>query len=146
MDPFFSAPPEQLGLGGLFVASFLAATLLPGGSEAAFLAFIANWPAQQTEALLLATLGNTLGGMSSYALARLLPEKSLHKLGERPLALARHWGAPILLLAWLPLIGDLLCVAAGWLRLPWLPSILWMALGKGVRYAVIAAGWQWLAG
>lgn len=133
------------GLGGLFLISFLAATLLPGGSEAAFLAFIASWPAQQNEALLAATLGNTLGGMSSYALARLLPEKTLQKLGERSLALTRRWGSAVLVLAWLPLVGDLLCVAAGWLRLRWLPCLLWMALGKGLRYFLIASGWQWLA-
>lgn len=136
----------EAALAGLFVTSFLAATLLPGGSEAAFLAFIANWPELGTAALLAATLGNTLGGMSSYALARLLPARALAKIGIRTLALARRWGAPVLILAWLPLIGDLLCVAAGWLRLPWLPSLLWMALGKGLRYALIVAGWQWLAG
>lgn len=136
----------EAALSGLFLTSFLAATLLPGGSEAAFLAFIATWPAQQTEALLAATIGNTLGGMSSYALARLLPEKSLQKLGGKTLALARRWGSPVLVLAWLPLIGDLLCVTAGWLRLPCLPSLLWMTLGKGLRYALMAAGWQWLAG
>ena len=110
-----------------------------------FLAFIATWPAQQTEALLAATVGNTLGGMSSYALARLLPEKSLQKLKGKTLALTQRWGSAVLVLAWLPLVGDLLCVAAGWLRLPWLPCLLWMALGKGLRYALIASGWQWLA-
>lgn len=143
MDAFLST---DTGLGGLFLISFLAATLLPGGSEAAFLAFIATWPAQQNAALVAATLGNTLGGMSSYALARLLPEKSLAKLGEKPLALTRRWGAAVLVLAWLPLIGDLLCVAAGWLRLPWLPCLLWMLLGKCLRYILIASGWQWLFG
>jgi membrane protein YqaA with SNARE-associated domain len=142
MNDFLTA---EAGLGGLFLASFLAATLLPGGSEAAFLAFVATWPARQTEALLAATLGNTLGGMSSYALAWLLPEKSLQKLGAKPLALTRRWGSMVLVLAWLPLVGDLLCVAAGWLRLPWLPCLLWMALGKGLRYLLIASGWQWLA-
>jgi len=136
----------ETALAGLFLGSFLAATLLPGGSEAAFLAFIASWPELKTEALIAATLGNTLGGMSSYALALLLPEKALLKLGEKPLRLAQRWGAPVLVLAWMPVIGDLLCVAAGWLRLPWLPSLLWMMLGKGLRYALMAAGWQWLAG
>jgi membrane protein YqaA with SNARE-associated domain len=130
-----------VALGSLFMVSFLAATLLPGGSEAAFIAFLAYWPAQYPEALLLATLGNTLGGMSSYVLARLLPEKTLQRLNEKYLALARRWGAPVLLLAWLPLIGDLLCVTAGWLRLPWAGSLLWMALGKGLRYAFITWGW-----
>lgn len=143
MNDFLSA---DAGLGGLFLVSFLAATLLPGGSEAAFVAFVATWPAQQNEALLVATLGNTLGGMSSYALARLLPEQSLQKLGGKTLALTRRWGSAVLVLAWLPLIGDLLCVAAGWLRLPWLPCLLWMALGKGLRYALIASGWQWVIG
>jgi len=143
MDALLSV---DAGLGGLFIACFLAATLLPGGSEAAFIAFVAAWPERQVEAVLLATLGNTLGGMSSYALARLLPERSLSRLGDRPLALARRWGSSVLVLAWLPLIGDLLCVAAGWLRLPWLPCMLWMALGKGLRYAFIAAGWRLLAG
>ncbi|MBY0340952.1 MAG: DedA family protein [Rhodocyclaceae bacterium] len=134
------------GLGGLFLVSFLAATLLPGGSEAAFIAFIATWPAQQDAALFAATVGNTLGGMSSYALARLLPAKPLQKLGLKSLVLTQRWGSAVLVLAWLPLVGDLLCVAAGWLRLRWLPCLLWMALGKGLRYVLIASGWQWLAG
>jgi membrane protein YqaA with SNARE-associated domain len=52
----------------------------------------------------------------------------------------RRYGAPMLLLAWTPIIGDALCAAAGWLRLAWLPCALWMALGKGARYAVVVAG------
>jgi membrane protein YqaA with SNARE-associated domain len=44
------------------------------------------------------------------------------------------------LLAWVPIIGDALCAAAGWLRLAWLPCTLWMAFGKGVRYALVVAG------
>lgn len=143
MDAFFSA---DTGLGGLFIASFLAATLIPGGSEAVFVAVLATWPSLEIQAIVVATLGNTLGGMSSYVIARLLPQDALKKLGDKPLALARRWGAPVLILAWVPLIGDLLCVAAGWLRLPWLPSLLWMAIGKGLRYGFIALGWRWLAG
>jgi membrane protein YqaA with SNARE-associated domain len=52
----------------------------------------------------------------------------------------RRHGAPALLLAWAPMVGDALCAAAGWLRLPWLPCAIWMALGKGARYLVVAAG------
>ncbi|MDR2212751.1 MAG: DedA family protein [Pseudomonadales bacterium] len=116
---------------------------MPGGSEAAFLAFIATWPDYRAEALLLATFGNTLGGMSSYLLARLLPEKATAKLGDKTLAFARRWGAPVLLLAWMPIVGDLLCVAAGWLRLSWWQSAVWMAIGKGLRYILLLAGWAW---
>lgn len=134
----FLASPEaaKLGLLGLFVASFLAATLLPGGSEVVLFALLKLHPEQAVPALVLATLGNTLGGMSTYGLARLLPEK---KLPEKSALVVRH-GAPILILAWAPIVGDALCAAAGWLRLPWLPCALWMALGKGLRYAVVLAG------
>ena len=49
-------------------------------------------------------------------------------------------GAPALLLAWAPLIGDALCVAAGWLRLSWLPCAAFMAVGKFARYWLVAQG------
>ena len=72
MDFSFTA---EAGLAGLFLASFLAATLLPGGSEAVLFAVIRLHPEQTLAALLLATLGNTLGGMSTYGMARLLPAR-----------------------------------------------------------------------
>jgi membrane protein YqaA with SNARE-associated domain len=62
------------------------------------------------------------------------------KIAPEKAALVRRRGAPILLLAWAPLIGDALCAAAGWLRLPALACTLWMALGKGARYLVVASG------
>lgn len=136
---WFSHPDmANAGLAGLFVASFLSATLLPGGSEAVLLAVVALHPDQALPALLLATLGNTLGGMTTYWMGRALPEKKVGS-GEtaRHIEQVRHWGSPALLLAWAPLIGDALCAAAGWLRLHWLPCLLWMALGKGARYAVL---------
>lgn len=132
--PAALAGPEA-GLLGLFLASFLAATLLPGGSEAFLFALLAAHPEQAKVALLLATAGNTLGGMTTYAMARLLPQKA----PAARLANARRWGAPVLLLAWAPVAGDALCAAAGWLRLPWAACALWMAVGKGVRYGLVAA-------
>jgi membrane protein YqaA with SNARE-associated domain len=123
-------------LAGLFLASFLSATLLPGGSEAVLFAVIKLHPEQMPAALLLATLGNTLGGMTTYAMGRLLPQ---HLAPEKS-ALARRRGPPILLLAWAPIIGDALCAAAGWLRLAPLPCALWMATGKAARYVLVAAG------
>lgn len=128
----FLATPEA-GLMGLFLAGFLAATVLPGGSEATFVALVLAHPDQSLAALLLATLGNTLGGMTTYALGRMLPQH----LAPENAALAKRWGAPVLVLAWAPLVGDALCAAAGWLRLPWLPCLLWMASGKGARYALL---------
>ena len=52
--------------------------------------------------------------------------------------MGRRYGSPVLLLAWAPVIGDALCVAAGWLRLHWLPVTLFMAVGKFARYWVVA--------
>ena len=126
---------EPIGLGVLFLSSFLAATLLPGGSELVFAGVLASGAATVWPALAVATLGNTLGGMSSYLVGWLIPER---KIGARTLVWVRRWGAPVLLLSWVPLIGDALCVAGGWLRLnPWWAA-LFMALGKFGRYCVIA--------
>lgn len=119
----------------LFSSSFLAATLLPGGSEAVLFGVLKLHPEQVLPALGVATLGNTLGGMSSYLIGRILPQKK----GLPGLPAMRKYGAAALLLSWVPLLGDPLCVAAGWLRLnPWL-SMLYIALGKFARYAAIAA-------
>lgn len=132
----------EAGLWGLFAASFLAATLLPGGSEMLLFALLKLHPEQLWPALWLATLGNTLGGMTSYACGRWLPR--WRKFEAAPgHARVRRWGSPILLLAWAPLIGDALCVAAGWLRLNWAACAAFMALGKLARYWLIAQGALW---
>ncbi len=125
---------ESITLGALFASSFLAATLLPGGSEAVLFAVLKMHPEQFWPALGVATLGNTLGGLSSYLLGRLIPQtKPLKGLDT-----VKRWGSPALLLSWVPLLGDPLCVAAGWLRInPW-RSITFIALGKLIRYWLIA--------
>jgi membrane protein YqaA with SNARE-associated domain len=127
-------PGAEASLAGLALASFLSATVLPGGSEAALLAVLATHPEQRDAALLLATAGNTAGGMVSYAMGRFIPRKEL----PGRLALVQAHGTPALLLSWVPLIGDALCIAAGWLRLPPLRSAFMMAIGKGARYVAIA--------
>ncbi len=121
-------------LTALFVSSFLAATLLPGGSEAVLFGVLKLHPGELWPALTVATLGNTLGGMSSYLIGRLIPPtKPLKGLDT-----VRRWGSPALLLSWVPILGDPLCVAAGWLRLNAGWSVLFIALGKFARYWVIA--------
>ena len=125
---------ETASLWALFASSFLAATLLPGGSEAVLFGVLKLHPDQVWPALAAATLGNTLGGMSSYLIGRIMPQKQEIK----GLAAVQRYGAPVLLLSWVPIIGDPLCVAAGWLRVnPWW-SALCIAGGKFVRYCVIA--------
>jgi len=133
---------EQSSLLALFTGSFFAATLLPGGSEAVLFGILRAHPQLYWPALGIASLGNTLGGMSSYAIGRFLPnEKAFLKKSSsstRALEWLRCHGSPVLLLSWVPLIGDVLCVAAGWLRINWFWVLLFMATGKFARYWVIA--------
>lgn len=125
---------EPIGLVALFASSLLAATLLPGGSEAVLFGVLKLHSGILWPALAVATLGNTLGGMTSYLAGRLLPRGA----PGRGLEWARRCGSPILLLAWAPLVGDALCVAAGWLRFsPWW-GMLFMAAGKFARYWLVA--------
>ena len=100
----------EAGLWTLFVSSFLAATLLPGGSEAVLFGVLALHPAEYWPALVVATVGNTVGGMSSYLVGRVIPQKE----GLPGLPAMKQYGAPALILSWVPLLGDPLCVAAGW--------------------------------
>lgn len=120
-------------LAALAAASFLASTLVPLPSEAALYGYLQLHPERAALAVAVATLGNTAGGMTTYFVGRLVPKREL-----RHLEVVRRYGAPALLLAWLPLVGDALCVAAGWLRLNWLAALGFMAAGRLARYLVIA--------
>ncbi|MDP2804901.1 MAG: DedA family protein [Gallionellaceae bacterium] len=127
---FFTA---DLSLWGLFLSSLLGATLLPGGSELVLIGVLKLHPELLWPALLIATIGNTLGGMISFGMGWLLPQTQQLKYIEH----VRKYGAPALLLAWAPLIGDALCIAAGWLRInPW-HAALFMLAGKLTRYLLI---------
>ena len=129
---------ETASLWSLFFGSFFAATLLPGGSEAVLFGVLKSYPETLWLALLIATVGNTLGGMVSFGMGWLLPQTQQLKHVDK----VRKYGTPMLLLAWAPLIGDALCLAAGWLSLnPW-QAALFMALGKFARYWVIAISMQ----
>ena len=100
---------------GLAASAFTSATILPGTSEAAFATFIYNYPEQAYGAWLCAGLANGLGSMVSYWMGRLIPSKK--RSSEKTLRLLQRWGTLPLLFAWLPVIGDVLPIAAGWLRL-----------------------------
>lgn len=131
----------EAGFAGLFLASFAAATLLPGGSEFVLIAVIHKHPEAVWQAVGVATAGNTLGGMTSYAVGRLIPNRAQHKA----IIYLHKYGYWSLLFSWVPLFGDALAVAAGWLRFnPWLALALF-AIGKLVRYALVAVGWNWFA-
>ncbi len=133
---------EPTGPLALFAGSFLASTLLPGGSEAMLLYAVNQVPEQQNSYWLIATLGNSLGGMSSWLLgwwiARRFPKRILKKPQQRRAVerLAQR-GSPVLLLSWLPVVGDPLCLAAGWSGTGVIQSALFITIGKGLRYALL---------
>ncbi|MDH5394038.1 MAG: DedA family protein [Gammaproteobacteria bacterium] len=131
---------ETLSLWSLFFSAFLSSTLLPGSSEALLLAYVSH-DYDVKSLLLVATIGNTLGGLSSWLLGFWLIKKYPHskpkKLREESVARLRRWGWPVLLFSWLPIIGDPLCLAAGWLRLNFYGCLFAIAAGKGLRYSAI---------
>jgi len=144
------ATPEW-GLAVLFICATLAATLLPLGSEPVLLALLSFHPELVWPALLVATLGNTLGGAIGWGMgwgAERWMAQRLHQTHATQHMRALRWlerlGPVACLGAWLPIIGDPLCVVAGYLRLPFWPCVVYMALGKGLRYAMLVGGWQWV--
>nr|WP_154210544.1 MULTISPECIES: YqaA family protein [Pantoea] len=131
----------------MFGSSFLSATLLPGSSEALLIALLIAKKTSVYGLLLAASLGNTLGGLTNILIGRLLPLKRQGRWHDTAMTWLHRLGPAALLFSWLPVIGDLLCVLAGWLRFAWLPAMLFLAVGKTLRYIVIATatlqGMQW---
>lgn len=139
-----SADWFEYGYWGLFLASFLAATVLPFSSEVILAGMIIGG-FDVTLCLMLATLGNWLGGMSSYGLGYLGNIERLEKwLGFKPHKMPkfrlyiRKYGSYIAFFCWVPVIGDPLAVALGIFRSNFLNVAVWMFLGKALRYAVMA--------
>ena len=125
----------------LFSSAFISSTLFPGGSEAVLAYLSASANHSPAVLLLVASVGNTLGGLSSWGLGRLVawkyPLRELKSEHQRAFHHLQRWGTPVLSLSWLPVIGDPLCLVAGWLKMNFLLSLIFIALGKTLRYAVI---------
>ena len=135
----------------LFISAFGAATLLPFYSELTLTVFLAK-DFNVTALWAVATLGNTLGAVVNWVMGlylrhfehrRWFPFKA-HKL-ERSQKWFQRYGYWTLLLAWLPIVGDALTFIAGVMRVHIVPFLILVAIGKGLRYAVVIAlflGWQ----
>jgi membrane protein YqaA with SNARE-associated domain len=126
----------------MFSGAFLAATLLPGGSEVLLVALLNQTPTAWFALWMLASIGNTLGAMTSYGLGRAgrlakSPQDIQSRQYRYALAWLEQYGMWALLLSWLPIIGDLLCLLAGWLKIPIVPASFFMFFGKLLRYSVI---------
>ncbi|MDU6412348.1 MAG: YqaA family protein [Yersiniaceae bacterium] len=127
-----------LAVASLFGSSFLSATLLPGNSEILLVALLTAGDTAPAALVLSATAGNTLGGLTNVVIGRFLPAASVQRGHQLASAWLTRFGPAALLLSWVPVVGDMLCVFAGWLRMPWLPVAFFLCLGKGLRYLVLA--------
>ena len=138
----------QYSLLAVFVVSTLSATLLPMGSEAVVFGLVKLNPSEFWPVVLVATAGNTLGGAISWWMGwgaeRAYERVTHHGPENRALAILKRFGPKACVLAWLPVVGDPLCLVAGWLKLPFWPCVGWMALGKLLRYVVMTAGLLWV--
>jgi membrane protein YqaA with SNARE-associated domain len=135
----------QYGLVTVFVWSLISATLLPMASVPVVFGLIKINPDLFWPALLVATAGNTAGGVITYWMgygAERAYEQVTHRKPSEARALywLHKWGPPACLLSWLPFVGDPLCAVAGWLKLPFWPCVFYMAIGKFLRYLVYVGG------
>jgi membrane protein YqaA with SNARE-associated domain len=133
---------DWLELGGLFVSAFVSSTVAPGGSEAVLAYLAAGGKIAGGALLSVATIGNTLGAMTTWGLGLWAASRyRLERLesGRRRKAVesVRRYGFPILLFSWLPVVGDAFCFAAGWLRMGFWPCLWLIAAGKALRYGAI---------
>lgn len=133
----------------MFFSAFLSATVLPGNSEVVLVSYASQLSFEnQLDSVIalwvLASVGNSLGSLTTYGLARLFPKP---KITENPNKVKRwavfaveKYGVWTMGFSWLPVVGDVLCGVAGWMRLPFLFTTLLIFFGKALRYTVILWG------
>jgi len=136
----------EMGLWGVFLSAFVSATVLPGSSEVVLTALVTAYPEQAWAGFAVATIGNVTGGVTTYYTGHFGRQgyerfqRVRVDLDQPHIARLRRWGPPGLMLAFLPLVGDALVLAAGWLKMPFWQSMLWIAVGKAARYLLLVLG------
>ena len=135
---------DALSLASVLASSFLSATLFPGNSEVVLVAMLLSGVSQPWLLVVIATMGNSLGGLTNVILGRFFPLREKSRWQEKAVGWLKRYGAATLLLSWMPVIGDLLCLLAGWMRISWGPVLFFLCLGKALRYVLVA--WATLQG
>lgn len=131
----------------LFVSSFVSATLFPGASELLLIYYVQNTPSNVYLYLLSAIAGNSLGALVTFYMGYYLNwgRDKVQRKHETAWLNCQRYGVFTLLFSWLPVIGDILPLAAGWLRLAMLPSVIFIIVGKTIRYwVIVSATLHWL--
>ena len=129
----------EYGLIGLFIGSFLAATVVPFSADVLLIGLLVAG-VDPWQAIAVATLGNWLGGATSYGVGRIGKGGGIEKLHvsrealEKQKAKIDRFGAAIALLSWVPVVGDVFAVALGFYRVRFVPAMIWMLVGKAGRF------------
>ncbi|OJT18562.1 hypothetical protein BO221_41300 [Archangium sp. Cb G35] len=139
------------GLPGLFLVAMVAGSVLPAPSEAVLAALVYGG-VPPAPAVAVATVGNVLGALTLYVLGRWVARGGGGPVGRwvqrrreregprlaRAQARLATWGAPVLALAWVPVVGDVFVLAAGLVGVRWAPFVGFVTVGKGLRYLFVA--------
>lgn len=133
---------EKLGLIGLFIGCFLAATIMPFSSDALYIAILIATK-DPIGCLLSGTVGNWLGGVTTYWLGRLAKWEWLEKtfkikretLEKQKMKIDRY-GVWMALLSWVPVVGDVIAVALGFYKTPAVWTMFLLLVGKFARFAI----------
>ena len=137
----------DLGYWGLFIGSFLAATIVPFSADVLLIGMLVAGGSPWI-VIAVATVGNFLGGLTSYGIGRIGKWEWIEKLGVKPETLEKQkaridkYGSWAALLSWVPIIGDVIAVALGFYRTRFIPSATFMFIGKAGRF--VAWYYIWL--
>lgn len=133
----------DLGYLGLFLGSFLAATIVPFSADVLLVGMLIAG-GDMWIVVAVATLGNFIGGLTSYGVGRAGRWEWIERLGvsreklERQKSRVDRFGAPIALLSWVPFVGDVFAVALGFYRVRFVPMAIYMFIGKCARFVMWA--------
>ena len=131
----------DLGYLGLFLGSFLAATIVPFSADVLLIGMLVAGGSPWL-VIGIATAGNFIGGLTSYGVGRIGKWEWIEKLGvkaetlEKQKAKVERWGAWLALLSWVPFVGDIFAVALGFYRTKFVPSAIFMLIGKFGRFVM----------
>ena len=131
----------DLGYFGLFLGSFLASTIVPFSADVLLIGMLVAGGSPWL-VIGVATAGNFLGGLTSSGIGRIGKWEWIEKLGVKPETLAKQkakvdrWGAWLALLSWVPFVGDIFAVALGFYRSKFIPSAIFMLIGKFGRFVM----------
>ncbi len=128
------------GYWGLFAGSFAAATVVPFSSDVLIVGMLLAG-GDPVACFLAATLGNWLGGLTSFGLGWLGKTEWLQRwFRVKPETIARQktkidrWGPLLALLSWLPIVGDVFAIALGFYKMQPVKCCVWLLVGKALRY------------